>query len=146
MPQAEMTAPATILIVDDKANLRGMLADVLDAEGCRCIVAANGPDALRIVQAGIVKIDLLLCEVIIQGGMDGIQLARHVRQLQPDTRVVLMTGYFDKNQLRTLERSGFPILRKPLALQEVRATVHRELQRNASAVVIRFRQPRRPQE
>ena len=83
-----------ILVVEDETSLRTWIARVLSAQGYRTSVAADGPDALRLVQHERLRPDLLLTDVIMPE-MSGTDLATRLRCMQPDLKVLYMSGYSD---------------------------------------------------
>ncbi len=82
----------TILVVDDDANIRRLIADVLTALGYTCLSAADGDEALEIGKKQMAAIDLLLTDVVMPG-MNGRALAEAMKALKPGLRVVFMSGY-----------------------------------------------------
>jgi PAS domain S-box-containing protein len=83
-----------ILVVEDEASLRTWIARVLSARGYRTSVAADGPDALRLIQQQGLRPDLLLTDVIMPE-MSGTDLATRLRSMQPNLKVLYMSGYSD---------------------------------------------------
>ena len=82
----------TILMVEDNDDVRSATAEVLTGLGYRVIPAENGRRALDIIRKRR-AIDLLLTDLVMPGGMSGIDLARQVRRLNADLPVLLMSGY-----------------------------------------------------
>ncbi|MET0866472.1 MAG: ATP-binding protein [Pseudorhodoplanes sp.] len=82
----------TILIVEDEAEVRALVVEALQDIGYRIIEAAEASSGLDILQSGA-KIDLLLTDVILPGGLNGRQLADAGRAMRPGLKVMLMTGY-----------------------------------------------------
>jgi DNA-binding NtrC family response regulator len=69
------------------------------------------------------KPNLLLTDVTMPGTMDGLALARQVRQIHPDLPVVLITG----NPMVVAASSDFPLLQKPITSRQLDATIRRHL-------------------
>jgi CheY-like chemotaxis protein len=115
------TQSKTVLVVEDEADVRSMIADVLRGLGCQVIEAADGSAGLRIVQSGI-HIDLLVTDVGLPG-MNGRQLADAAREGRNALLVLLITGYAGT----ALEDAGLPpgmdVMRKPFALDALAARV-----------------------
>jgi CheY-like chemotaxis protein len=91
----------TILIAEDEAILRPLLAKMLESHGYATIVAGNTEEAIEIVKSQGDEIDLLLTDLIMPG-MTGRELADRVRTHSPEIRVVFMSGYAGD----TVTRSG----------------------------------------
>ena len=83
----------TILLVEDEAAVRALTTRILERLGYRVEAAANGDDALVVLEDADRSIDLLLTDVILPGSMQGNGLARAARLLRPDLAVLHMSGY-----------------------------------------------------
>lgn len=82
-----------ILIVDDDALLTLSAADMLEDLGYKAIQANSGPEALEILKRDE-SIDLMIVDYLMPK-MSGIQLSRAARELRPDLRILLSSGYED---------------------------------------------------
>src|SRR5207244_13433077 len=83
---------ATIVVVEDDANVREMVVGMLSKFGYRPLVARTGPEALAILQ-NEASVDLLLSDVVMPAGMSGTELARTAQQLRPGLKILLTSGY-----------------------------------------------------
>ncbi|HKA15777.1 MAG TPA: sigma-54 dependent transcriptional regulator [Myxococcota bacterium] len=117
---------AVILVVDDEKNIRAHLATYLSGLGHRVAAAADGIEALRLVDAE--PFDLVLSDVRM-AGMDGMSLLRELHRRRPDTVVVLMTAYATiPGAVEAMREGAFHYLVKPFALDEVGLLVERALE------------------
>ncbi|WP_182084467.1 PAS domain-containing sensor histidine kinase [Aureimonas sp. ME7] len=82
----------SVLVIDDEALVRMLVVDVLEDLGYRALEAADGPEAMGIVRSGA-RIDLLITDVGLPGGMNGRQVADAARELRPGLKVIFVTGY-----------------------------------------------------
>jgi|SRR5579864_616037 len=82
-----------VLIVDDEEGIRQFADRVLRHAGYETAVAANGPEAIEIAKKRG-PFDLLLTDVVMPG-MDGHEVARQLRLLEPDLKVLYLTGHSD---------------------------------------------------
>jgi two-component system, LytTR family, response regulator AlgR len=110
-----MSAPLRVLIVDDEAPARSRMRDLLTDVGSELPVmvageAANGRDALRAAEAG--GVDVVLLDVRMPG-MDGIEVAQHLRKLEPPPAVIFTTAY-DAYAIRAFELHVVDYLLKPI--------------------------------
>jgi len=96
----------TILAVEDTPIVRNAVIRMLGDLGYSVIAAQNGPDAVRLLEADG-PIDLLFTDLILPGGIGGIELARLARRLRPGLRVLFTSGYTET----TVE--GFELISKP---------------------------------
>jgi len=117
--------PARILVVDDEAIIRETLAEYLAQEGFRPTTAPSGEKALQFAQAE--AFDLALCDVQLPG-IDGLELLRRLRLLNPEMGVLLITAYATvDNAVEAFQRGAHDYLMKPILLDEVATKVRRFL-------------------
>jgi PAS domain S-box-containing protein len=107
----------TVLVVDDDATVRLLIAEVLGEHHYRLIEAADGPAAMKVLEARQQRIDLMVTDVGLPGGMNGRQLADAARQLRPALKVLFITGYAENAVVGNghLE-PGMAVLAKPFAM------------------------------
>jgi CheY-like chemotaxis protein len=82
----------SVLVIDDEPTVRLLMVDVLREAGYRVLEAADGPGGLNILRSET-RIDLLLTDVGLPGGMNGRQVADAGRALRPNLKVLFITGY-----------------------------------------------------
>ena len=103
----------TILLVEDDGTLRDLARRVLEENGYRVLEAASGIEALSVCERTGEPIDLLLTDVVMPR-MSGAALAEGVRERNPETRVVFMSGYTDEDSVReAASAGGVRFLQKP---------------------------------
>jgi len=117
-----------ILIVDDEPSILHLTADVLAKEGYAVKGAGSGHDALEMVERE--KFDLLLTDVVMPD-MDGLELLRRAREVDPSIAAVVMTGYGTVDiTIESLKAGVQSFLIKPFSVQELRATTKEALERS----------------
>lgn len=79
-----------VLIVDDQFGIRTLLNEVLQKEGYEIFQAANGLQALSVTEQHAP--DLVLLDMKIPG-MDGLEILKKMKEINPDIRVIIMTAY-----------------------------------------------------
>ncbi len=106
----------TVLIVDDEPTVRLLIAEVLDDMGYRSIEAHDGSSGLKVLQSGV-RIDLLITDVGLPGGLNGRQVADAARLVNPELKVLFITGYAEHAIVggEGLE-PGMAVLTKPFSL------------------------------
>lgn len=110
-------AGETVLIVDDEPSVRMLITEVLGELGYTSIEASEGQSALRVLQSDA-RIDLLVTDVGLPGGMNGRQLADYGRIARPRLKVLFITGYAEKSVLGGEQiEEGMGILTKPFAME-----------------------------
>lgn len=120
----------TILVVDDKANLRLMLKDYLSAQGYRVVTAENGQDALFVSRYE--KPDLVLLDVMMPK-MDGLTFMPAFRR-ESNVPVIILTAKVEEtDKVLGLELGADDYVTKPFSMRELLARVRAQLRRAASA-------------
>jgi len=112
-----------VLIVDDEPSVRMLIVDVLEEAGYSVIEAADSVAGLKLLQSNV-RIDLLISDVGLPGGMNGRQMADAARQARPDLKVLFITGYAENSVIGNgrLE-PGMQVLTKPFAIETLAARV-----------------------
>ena len=103
---------ATVLVVEDAQPLRDVICETLRASGCTVLSARDGQEALRMVGERKSAFDLLLTDVIMPG-MNGPALAKEVRSLRPQTKILYMTGYSGEFIQADMLTPGVSFIQKP---------------------------------
>jgi PAS domain S-box-containing protein len=113
-PRAEKSA--TVLVVDDEELVRSLVTELLQDEGHIAIEAADAVTGLDLLQRNR-RIDLLITDMGLPGGMNGRQLAEAARALQRDLKVLFISGYAENTVLGhgKLE-PGMHVMTKPFAI------------------------------
>lgn len=114
--------PAVVLIAEDEALLRMLAVEVLSEKGFIAIEADTATAALNICNARAEEIDVLFTDVRMPGSMDGLELARRVRQGWPWISVVITSGNLFVNP-RELP-AGAKFLPKPYDMQRIVELIH----------------------
>jgi CheY-like chemotaxis protein len=117
----------TILIVDDEPLIRLALSDFLQGCGFKVLEAAHAGEAAAIIEQGRVKIDLVFSDVRMPGDMDGLGLAKWVRENHPDMPVFLASGDLGKTNAAQMLCAGEPFFAKPYSLDVVAAKIRQTL-------------------
>jgi CheY-like chemotaxis protein len=123
-PRAEQGQ--TVLVVDDEPTVRMLVTEVLEDLGYTAIEAADGPAGLKVLESDV-RLDLLVTDVGLPGGMNGRQMADAGRVVRPGLKVLFITGYAENAVLGNgyLE-PGMQVLTKPFAMEALAGRI-REL-------------------
>jgi two-component system cell cycle sensor histidine kinase/response regulator CckA len=108
-----------VVLVEDEELIRRLLVRVLESAEYEVLVAANGEQALRLMEKRVDELALLLTDLVMPG-MSGLELSRAARELQPDLPVLCMSGYSEQT-LRDRGGGGDEIafIEKPFAPGEL---------------------------
>ena len=116
-----------VLVVEDQADVGALAQHLLEDLGYRVMRAANGVEALALLDSAE-RVDLLFTDVVMPGGMNGVVLAREARRRRPRIKVLLTTGFADSS-LDRLDTSGaeFESLAKPYRRADLAVRVRQTL-------------------
>jgi CheY-like chemotaxis protein len=122
-PVPEGLKEETILVVEDDEDVRRYSVESLRELGYHVIEAHDGQSALRLLERQQ-RIDLLLTDVVLPGGMTGAQIAQQAVAMRPTLRVLYMTGYA-RNAIVHHGRldKGVQLLTKPFSFNDLAAKV-----------------------
>jgi DNA-binding NtrC family response regulator len=128
-PTSDRSTAACILVVDDEPGVRRFACQALEREGFTTIEAADGAEALQIVEHAGSAIALVLSDIRMPK-LDGIQLERTCRERWPGLPVILMSGEVTRDWVvRLVRESAHEVLRKPFQpgtlVQTVRSILDR---------------------
>jgi PAS domain S-box-containing protein len=97
--QTAPTGHETVLLVEDEDMVRELAQEILEQYGYTVLTAANGTEGLRVCKEFQDKIDLVLTDVVMPQ-MSGPELAENILAIQPETRVLYMSGFTDDDVVR----------------------------------------------
>jgi CheY-like chemotaxis protein len=104
-------AHGRVLIVEDDMFVAELAADMLSELGFECTITHSAKEALERLAGGD-KPKLVFTDVVMPGGITGIELARKLRERFPELPILLTTGYSEQ----VSATQGFPVLQKPYEL------------------------------
>jgi nitrogen-specific signal transduction histidine kinase len=106
----------TVLIIEDETSIRSLMSEVLEEAGYRTLAAEDGQSGLRILQSGR-RVDFLITDVGLPGGMNGRQVADAARVARPQLKVLFVTGYAENAAVGDGQlEHGMAIITKPFEI------------------------------
>jgi CheY-like chemotaxis protein len=99
-----------ILLVEDDEPVLALGVEMLTELGYRVFSAPSGQAALDHIKQGV-EFDLLFSDIVMPGGVNGVQLANAVRELRPDARILLTSGYV--GETAPVADQGYELIDKP---------------------------------
>ena len=110
----------TILLVEDELSVRLLVAGILNKRGYTVHESASGTEALELFEHHGGKVDLLLTDMVMPGGVLGPELAARLKQQKPSLKVLYMTGYNPAIAGKDLDPAeAFNLLLKPFSSSEL---------------------------
>ena len=118
------TGTKTILVVDDEPEVRKLVGAMVTQFGHHAITADSGEHALTLFKKHGAPIDLLVTDVVAPG-MSGPMLADKLSSLQPDLKVLYISGYDSTHVVQKyVVEKGHALLTKPFTVKELEAKMH----------------------
>jgi DNA-binding NtrC family response regulator len=123
------THPHSVLVVDDDAPMREMLVSLLDEQGIKCTAAAGADEALELLRES--EFDVVVSDIRMPG-KDGVQFTGELRELRPNTPVILMTAFGSIDSAVEAMRAGaLDYVTKPFKREAILASLERAFERRA---------------
>ena len=116
-----------ILIVDDEINIRESLKIILETEGYKVLTAESGESGIKEFQNN--RIDLVLLDLKMKG-MSGEETLKKIKELNPDTMVVILTGHATlDSSIEAIKYGAYDYLKKPVSVEDIRRLVFKAYDR-----------------
>ena len=120
-----------ILVVDDEISMREFLGILMEREGYRVDLADSAESAVSLLQSA--SYDLVISDVKMPG-MDGIALLAHVKNIAPDTAVIMVTAFSTaEHAVEAMKLGAYDYIAKPFNVEEIRIIVRNALDRRTLA-------------
>ncbi|MFC3695697.1 PAS domain S-box protein [Chenggangzhangella methanolivorans] len=135
-PAAEIRSPdprratdgQTVMVVDDEATVRMLVMEVLEDSGYAAIEAGDGPSAMKVLSSNA-RIDLLITDVGLPGGMNGRQVADAARIVRPELKVMFITGYAENAAVGNGQiEPGMSVMTKPFDVAALESRIREILE------------------
>ena len=123
----------TVLLVEDEADVRELARRVLEKAGYQVIPVSSAREALLVAEGSAV-IDVVITDVVMPGGMSGVELGERLSRSRPSLPVLYMSGYTDDIRFQGAASAGkLPFLGKPFPPSQLLVRVQEMLKRGADA-------------
>jgi len=118
----------SILIVDDMEFQRELAENLLDNLNYEIATASSGEEAVAYIQNR--HVDLILLDMIMDPGIDGLETLRRIREIQPDQKTIIVSGFAATERVRMAQELGAgEYVRKPYSLEQIGTAIRRALDR-----------------
>ena len=120
---AHATQGETVLVVDDEPLVRMLVTDVLREQGYIVIEAHDGPSGLKILES-VLRVDLLITDIGLPGGLNGRRVADKARALRPELKVLYISGFAENAAIKHGHAdAATSVLTKPFAMEALAGRV-----------------------
>ena len=122
----DLTGTGRVLLVEDEADVRQFAVRALKRQGYQVLEAADGVEALAIMEANQGTVDIVVSDVVMPE-MDGPALFKELRRRNPSIKVIFVSGYPNEAFRESLGSDDFAFLPKPFSLPQLAQKVKEEL-------------------
>ena len=124
-PSQPLPSMRTVLVVEDEVAVRRTLTRQIETLGHRTLTAAAAADALRVVRENPGGIDVLVTDVVLGPGMDGIDLVGEARTIIPELPVIFLSANAAvPSALERIRSVGAPLLQKPVTSAQIERVIN----------------------
>lgn len=129
--QTFKTGNGVILVVEDDPDMRSLTVALLNNMGYQVQSAKDGPTALSMLE-DIGQLDVLLSDIVLPGGLNGVELAKEIKEIKPDIKTLFMSGYTENafSQSNILQEDAI-LLEKPFRQVQLAEKISYLLNRKA---------------
>ena len=108
----------SILVIDDLENQRKIAHSLLSKRGYQVASVPSGEAAVEYLKSH--SVDLLLLDMIMKGGMDGLETYRKIKTIHPDQKAIIVSGYTETDRIKEVMKLGAgAFLKKPYLMEEL---------------------------
>jgi two-component system, cell cycle sensor histidine kinase and response regulator CckA len=126
--KVDMTGHGRVLLVEDEDVVRSFAVRALKRQGYEVLEAADGLDALEVMNSCNGEVDIVVSDVVMPG-MDGPTMLKEMRRANPDLKIIFVSGYPNEAFQQALGEETFAFLPKPFSLPQLAAKVKEQLGR-----------------
>jgi DNA-binding NtrC family response regulator len=121
-----------ILVVDDEGDFLETLMNRLKKRKLSTLGCASGEEAVRLVKEH--SFDVVVLDIKMPGGMDGIETLREIKKIQPEAEVILLTGHASlETSMEGMQYGAYDYLLKPIKLEDLLEKLAQALERKGTS-------------
>ena len=134
-PAAFMGRGESLLVVDDVEEQRELAVNLLTRLGYRAAAASSGEAALDYLREN--RVDLVLLDMIMEPGMDGLETYRKILEISPSQKAVIVSGFSETARVKKAQKLGAgPYVRKPFLMEKIGMAIRDELNRSVDGAPV----------
>jgi CheY-like chemotaxis protein len=123
-----MAGGESILVVDDVENQRNIATNLLNRLGYSVTAVSSGEKAVEYMKN--YKADLLVLDMIMDPGIDGLETYKRILKLHPDQKAIIVSGFSETKRVKAAQKLGAgAYVRKPYLLEKIGLAIRVELDR-----------------
>ena len=131
----------SVLVVDDIAEQRDVAASLLKRLGYEVQSVSSGEEAVEYLREN--RADILVLDMIMPPGMDGLETYRRVREIRPAQKAILVSGFSETERVKEAQRLGAgPYVKKPYLMEMIGIAIREELSKVSTGIAEVFHSPR----
>ncbi|GEM_PF-1857780 len=127
---------ARVLVMDDEEQITSLCVDALESLGHDAVACFDGESAIRLYKEAVesgTPFDIVIMDLTIVGGMGGIEACRHIKDMYPEARIVVSSGYSKDPAISSPSEYGFSgVLPKPYKISEMDSVIRKVLETDLS--------------
>ncbi len=127
-PAAAPRGSGTVLLVEDESDVRELARRVLELAGYTVVTASSAREALLVAE-GTAVLDCVVTDVVMPGGMSGVEMGERLSRSRPSLPVLYMSGYTDDARFHSASGSPLPFLSKPFQPTDLLGRVRQGIRR-----------------
>jgi len=117
----------SIMVIDDVREQIEIASNMLETLGYEVNTALSGKSAVEFLKTN--KVDLVLLDMIMEPGMDGLDTYRKIIEIRPDQKAIIVSGFSESNRIKDAQKLGVGLyLKKPYSLENIGMAIKKVLQ------------------
>ncbi len=131
-PETRLAKGETVLVVEDNRDVRTLTVKRFERLGYRVVECVTGAEAMEVLKNGL-KVELVFSDIMMPGGITGLDLGKWIIENRPSLPVILTTGFAEEIAgTVTTDEDSWTILRKPYTQNDLAEIVHKALERQTA--------------
>jgi len=124
----DLTGHETVLVIDDVAEQRELVSELLTTFGYKVHMATNGHEAVDFLKKQ--SVDLIILDMIMEKGFDGLDTYREIIRHRPGQKAVIVSGFSSTERVKETQKLGAgPFVKKPYTWDKLGSAIRAELNR-----------------